>query len=62
MSSNAVGNSNGPHYKVIDQCQDSKRLMTIEALQFSRSKLNTRDEYQSMGLTLKYYVKNASSA
>ena len=44
------------HYKVIDHCQDSEKVMTIEALHITRRKpqLNTRDEYKSRELTLKY--------
>ena len=44
------------NYKIIDQSQNSEKLMTIEALHVSRRKpqLNTRDEYKSRELTLKY--------
>ena len=42
--------------RLIDQCQDSEKLMTIETLLISRCKpqLRTRDEYKSRELTLKY--------
>ena len=42
--------------KIIDQCQESKKLLTIEAVQISRRQpqLNTRDEYKSRELILKY--------
>ena len=43
------------NYKIIDQCQDSEKSTTIEALHISRRKshLNTRDEYKSRDLKLK---------
>ena len=42
--------------RLIDQCQDSEKLMNIEALHIIRCKpqLRTRDEYKSRELTLKY--------
>ena len=44
------------NFKIIDQCQHSEKMMTIEDLHISRHKpqLNTRDEYKSRELTLKY--------
>ena len=44
------------NYKIIDQCLDSKKLMTIDTLHISRRKpqLNTREEYKSRELTLNY--------
>ena len=52
------------NYKIIDQCKDSEKLMTIEALHISRRKpqLNTQDNYKSTELTLKCEVQNACSA
>ena len=43
-------------FNIIDQCQDSEKLMTIEALRISRRKpqMNTRDEYKSREQTLEY--------
>ena len=43
-------------YKIIDQWNDSEKLMTIEALHISRRepKLNTRDDYKSRELTLQF--------
>ena len=44
------------NYKIIDECQESEKLMTIEAIHISRRKpqLNTRDESKSRELTLKH--------
>ena len=43
-------------WRVIDQCNDSEKLMTLEENYIRQRKpaLNTRDEYWSRELTLKY--------
>ena len=44
---------------MIDQCQDSEKRMTIEALHISRRKpqLNTRDEYKIRDYKRNRFVK-----
>ena len=55
--SECCGSSRAFEWRVIDQCNDSLKLMTLEDIYIAQREpaLNTRDEYRSRELTLKYY-------
>ena len=50
------GSSRAFEWSVIDQCNDSQKLMTLEAIYIAEQTpaFNTRGEYRSSELTLKY--------
>ena len=49
------GDKTAFHWKILDQCGNQPKLMTLEALYIRtlKSAINTRDEYRTRELTLK---------